>query len=48
MVMMSLERLPTTPPLKKLSTGMELEIGLPDTKPLSQKKEYAAKYQGNL
>jgi hypothetical protein len=38
MVMMSLERLPTTPPLKKLSTGMQLEIGLPDTKPLSQKK----------
>jgi hypothetical protein len=38
MVMMSLERLLTTPPLKKLSTGMQLEIGLPDTKPLSQRK----------
>jgi hypothetical protein len=36
MVMMSLERLLTTPPLKKLSTGVELETGLPDTKPLSQ------------
>ena len=36
MVMTSLERLLTIPPLKKLSTGVELETGLPDTKPLSQ------------